>query len=85
MSFRTDTTPSRAGGHLYFESAATITVLVLLGQVLELRARGQTTAAIRELFALAPPVARRIEGDREVEVPLSQVAPGDLLTRPAGR
>jgi Cu+-exporting ATPase len=68
-----------AGGHLYFESAATITVLVLLGQVLELRARGQTTAAIRELFSLAPPVARRIAGDREVEVPLSQVAPGDLL------
>ncbi len=68
-----------SGGHLYFESAATITVLVLLGQVLELRARGQTTAAIRELFALAPPVARRIEGDREIEVPLSQVAPGDLL------
>jgi Cu+-exporting ATPase len=68
-----------SGGHLYFESAAMITVLVLLGQVLELRARGQTTAAIRELFALAPPVARRIEGDREVEVPLSQVAPGDLL------
>ena len=68
-----------SGGHLYFESAATITVLVLLGQVLELRARGQTTAAIRELFALAPPVARRIEGDREIEVPLSQVVPGDLL------
>jgi P-type Cu+ transporter len=68
-----------AGGHLYFESAATITVLVLLGQVLELRARGQTTAAIRELFSLAPPVARRIEGDREIEVPLSQVAPGNLL------
>ncbi len=65
--------------HLYFESAATITVLVLLGQVLELRARGQTTAAIRELFALAPPVARRIDGDREVEVPLSAVAVGDRL------
>jgi P-type Cu+ transporter len=66
-------------GHLYFEAAATITVLVLLGQVLELRARRQTTAAIRELFNLAPPVARRIEGDREIEIPLSQVAPGDLL------
>jgi len=66
-------------GHLYFESAATITVLVLLGQVLELRARGQTTTAIRELFALAPPVARRIDGEREVEVPLSQVAVGDRL------
>jgi heavy metal translocating P-type ATPase len=68
-----------SGGHLYFESAAMITVLVLLGQVLELRARSQTTAAIRHLFALAPPVARRIEGDREIEVALSQVAPGDLL------
>ena len=39
----------------------------------------RTTAAIRELFALAPPVARRIDGDREIEVPLSQVMPGDLL------
>jgi Cu+-exporting ATPase len=66
-------------GHLYFESAATITVLVLLGQVLELRARGRTTAAIRELVALAPPVARRLDGDRETEVPLGEVAPGDLL------
>jgi Cu+-exporting ATPase len=68
-----------SAGHLYFESAAAITVLVLLGQVLELRARGQTTAAIRELFALAPPVARRIHGNHEMEVPLSQVEPGDLL------
>jgi P-type Cu+ transporter len=68
-----------AGGHLYFESAAAITVLVLLGQVLELRARGRTTAAIRELFALAPPVARRIDPDREIEVPLDQVMPGELL------
>jgi Cu+-exporting ATPase len=66
-------------GHLYFESAATITVLVLLGQVLELRARGRTTAAIRELVALAPPVARRLDGDRETEIPLSEVAPGDRL------
>jgi P-type Cu+ transporter len=65
--------------HLYFEAAATITVLVLVGQVLELRARRQTTAAIRELFNLAPPSARRIEGDHDVEIPLSQVAAGDLL------
>jgi Cu+-exporting ATPase len=70
---------ARSGAHLYFESAATITVLVLLGQVLELRARRHTTAAIRELFALAPPVARRVTGDHEVEVPLAEVMPGELL------
>jgi Cu+-exporting ATPase len=75
----TAATATPAAGHLYFEAAAAITVLVLFGQILELRARRQTTGAIRELLALAPPVARRIEHGSEVEVPLSDVRPGDIL------
>jgi Cu+-exporting ATPase len=65
---------------LYFESAAIITVLVLLGQVLEIRARGQTNSAIRKLLGLAPPTARIVRADgREEDVPLESVKPGDLL------
>ncbi len=65
---------------LYFESAAVITTLVLLGQVLELRARARTSGAIRELLRLAPPVALRVDGDgREEEIPLEAVRPGDRL------
>jgi P-type Cu+ transporter len=65
---------------LYFEAAAVITVLVLLGQVLELRARSQTSGAIQALLGLAPKTARRISPDRsEADVALSEVAIGDLL------
>jgi P-type Cu+ transporter len=65
---------------LYFEAAAVITVLVLLGQVLELRARSQTSGAIQALLGLAPKTARRISADgHEADVPLSEVAIGDLL------
>jgi Cu+-exporting ATPase len=64
----------------YFESAAAITVLVLLGQMLELRARSQTSAAIRKLLGLAPKTARIVRPDgREEDVPLEQVGPGDVL------
>jgi Cu+-exporting ATPase len=65
---------------VYFEAAAVITVLVLLGQVLELRAREQTSGAIRALLDLAPKTARRVKdkGDDE-EVPLDAVAVGDRL------
>ena len=64
----------------YFESAAVITVLVLLGQVLELRARQRTGGAIRALIGLAPATARRIEEDgAERDVPLEAVRPGDRL------
>jgi P-type Cu+ transporter len=70
---------SLPAAHLYFEAAAAITVLVLFGQILELRSRKQTTGAIRELLALAPPTARRLEHDAEVEIPLAEVRPGDLL------
>jgi Cu+-exporting ATPase len=65
---------------VYFEAAAVITVLVLLGQVLELRAREQTSGAIRALLDLAPKTARRIGDDgAEEDVPLERVAPGDRL------
>lgn len=64
----------------YFEAAAVITTLVLLGQVLELRARSRTGAAIKELLGMAPKTARRIVGDGgESDVPLEDVEPGDLL------
>jgi Cu+-exporting ATPase len=70
------------GGHVgvYYEAAAVIVTLVLLGQVLELRARSQTGAAIRALLGLAPKTARRIESDgAERDVSLDQVRPGDRL------
>jgi len=64
---------------IYFEAAAAITVLVLLGQVLELRAREQTGGAIRALLDLAPKTARRIRDAIDEEVGLDQVAVGDRL------
>src|SRR6266581_1283363 len=64
----------------YFEAAAVIVTLVLLGEVMQLRALGQTSRAIRELLALAPNTAMRIEADgREREVPLGEVQVGDRL------
>ena len=65
---------------VYFEAAAVITTLVLLGQVLELRARSATGAAIRGLLGLAPKTARRVYDDSsEEDVPLEHVHVGDLL------
>jgi heavy metal translocating P-type ATPase len=65
---------------LYFEAAAVIVTLVLLGQVLELRARSQTSSAIRALLDLAPKRARRLRGDgSDEDVPLEDVVPGDRL------
>lgn len=64
---------------LYFEAAAVIITLVLLGQVLELRARQQTGGAIRELMQLAPETAHRLTGESEEEVPLNAVHKGDRL------
>jgi Cu+-exporting ATPase len=65
---------------VYFEAAAVIVTLVLLGQVLELRARSRTGAAIRALLGLAPKTARRVgEDGSEEDVPLDSVQPGDLL------
>jgi Cu+-exporting ATPase len=65
---------------VYFEAAAVITTLVLLGQVLELRARSRTGAAIKALLGLAPKTARRIRADGvDEDVPLEQVQAGDRL------
>jgi Cu+-exporting ATPase len=64
----------------YFESSAVIVTLVLMGQVLELRARQRTSGAIRALLGLAPKTARRLGGDgSEGDVPLEDVRPGDRL------
>lgn len=65
---------------VYFEAAAVITTLVLLGQVLELRARARTSAAIQMLLSLAPNTARIVRNDgTEEDIPLEQVQPGDTL------
>ncbi len=84
--------PAAFRGHggtvaVYFEAAAVITVLVLLGQVLELRAREPTSGAIRALLNLAPKTARRVSADgSDEEVPLDEVAVGDRLrVRPGER
>ena len=65
---------------VYYEAAAVITTLVLLGQVLELKARSQTSGAIRALLELAPPTARRVnKNGEEIEVSLDEVVSGDKL------
>ena len=65
---------------VYFEAAAAITALVLLGQVLELRARSRTSLAIRALLDLSPKTARLLKPDgSEIDIPLEQVSPGDKL------
>jgi Cu+-exporting ATPase len=71
----------------YFEAAAVITTLVLLGQVLELRARSQTSSAIRSLLQLAPKTARIVRADgREEDVPVEDIVAGDTLrVRPGER
>jgi P-type Cu+ transporter len=76
--------PHGMGGHgamppVYFEAAGVIISLVLLGQVLELRARGQTASAIKALLGLAPKNARLVVGKKEGDVPLELVRAGDLL------
>jgi Cu+-exporting ATPase len=75
-------TMQREGGTVpvYFEAAAVITALVLLGQVLELRARSRTNAAIKLLLGLAPKTARLVRDDgSEEDIPLERVKPGDRL------
>ncbi|ULA64123.1 MAG: Copper-transporting P-type ATPase [Nitrospira sp.] len=74
------------GVAVYFEAAAMITVLVLLGQILELRARSQTSSSIKGLLRLAPKTARVVRDGREVDIPLDQVQIGDRLrVRPGER
>ena len=64
---------------VYFEAAAVITVLVLLGQVLELRARGRTSMALRALLDQTPETARRVRAGREEDIPADEVKVGDVL------
>lgn len=84
-SFAPDVFPESFRGHggtvpVYYEAAAVIVTLVLLGQVLELRARSATSGAIRALLELSPPTARRMAEDGSAEeVDLSEVGAGDLL------
>ena len=74
------------GVAVYFEAAAVIITLVLLGQVLELRARQRTSGAIRELLHLAPQIAHMVSAGTEQDVQLVQVKPGDALrVRPGER
>jgi Cu+-exporting ATPase len=71
---------SSGGVAVYFEAAAVIVTLILLGQVLELRARSQTSQAIKKLLGMAPKAARRLNDDgREADVPLEQIQVGDRL------
>lgn len=65
---------------VYFEASAVIVTLVLLGQIMELKARQQTGSAIQKLLGLVPAIARRVEADgQEKDVPLSEIHPGDRL------
>jgi P-type Cu+ transporter len=79
-SFRTSSGGMGDHPDVYFEAAAAIVTLVLLGQVLELRARSQTSSAIRALLDLSPKMARVISNDgTERDIPLDEVKPGDRL------
>ncbi|MBT6144641.1 MAG: copper-translocating P-type ATPase, partial [Gemmatimonadetes bacterium] len=75
-----------AGDHVYFETAALIITLIKLGKLLEVRAKGETSAAIRKLMGLAPQTARVIRHGDEVDLPIDEVVVGDLiLVRPGER
>ncbi len=72
--------------HVYFEAAGAIVTFVLLGKWMEARARRRLSDAVRGLVSLVPPVARRLRGEHEDEVPVEALAPGDLLrVRPGER
>ena len=75
-----------SGAYIYFEAAALIVTLILVGRLLEARARGRAGAAIAGLMALRPDTAIRIVGGEEVETPLDAIRPGDMLRiRPGAR
>ena len=77
---------SAAGDHVYFETAALIITLIKLGKLLEVKAKGETSAAIRELMGLRAKSARVLRNGEEVDVPVDEVVPGDIvLVRPGER
>jgi Cu+-exporting ATPase len=74
------------GGHVYFETSAVIITLIKLGKMLEARTKGKTGGAIRRLIGLRPKTATRLEGSREVEIPIARVQVQDvLMVRPGER
>lgn len=74
------------GDHVYFETAAVILTLITLGKLLEARAKGQTSAAIKQLMGLAPKTALLLRGDQEIEIAADEVMIGDrLVVRPGER
>jgi Cu+-exporting ATPase len=76
----------RGGHEVYYEAAATIIALILLGRTLEARARGRASEAIRRLMDLQPPIARVVREGREVDIPVEEVQAGDvLIVRPGER
>ncbi|MCC9077117.1 heavy metal translocating P-type ATPase [Litorilinea aerophila] len=71
------------GDHVYFETSAAIITLIVLGKLLEVRAKGQTSEAIKKLMGLQPKTARVIRNGEELDIPISQVVKGDIiLVRP---
>jgi Cu2+-exporting ATPase len=70
---------SQGNIHLYFETASIILTLILMGQVLEIKAHNKTNSAIKALFSLVPPIARIIRNEHEEEIALEQVKVGDIL------
>jgi Cu+-exporting ATPase len=75
-----------AGGHVYFDTAAVIITLILLGRFLEARAKGRTSDAIRRLMGLRPRTARLLRGGVEIDVPLAELRVGDrFVVRPGER
>jgi Cu+-exporting ATPase len=86
-AFAYSTVQTLAGRHeVYFEAAASIVALILLGRVLEARARGRASEAIRKLMDLQPPVARVVRDNSELETPVEQVLAGDIVAvRPGER
>ena len=73
------TTFGLARGEVYYDSAAVIITLIVLGKYLEARAKGRTSEAIRKLMGLAPRTARVVRDGVEVDIPVEQVAPGDII------
>jgi len=65
--------------HVYYDGAALIVTLIILGRLLEARAKGRTSAAIKKLMGLRPKTARVIRGDKEEDIPIEEVAKGDLI------
>ena len=65
--------------HVYYDGAAMIVTLIILGRLLEARAKGRTSAAIKKLMGLRPKTARVIRGDKEEDIPIEDVAKGDLI------